>query len=254
MRLVSLALCLLQAGSVAAFAQAAHGYTMNDVVPGTEWRSEKPESLGYSTARLAALHTWVETDDTSSMMVLVHGHVIFSYGDVSHSSHVYSLRKSILAMLYGNYVANGTIDLTRTVKQLGITDKQPLLPLEEAATLRQLIASRSGVYHPSGSFGQADYMPKRGSHTPGSYFVYNNWDFNAAGVAFEKLTGQSIYQALETDLAVPLGMQDYKVAGQKKEYLPESSLGEYAMSLSTRDMARLGLLLIRPIIYETISG
>ena len=87
-------------------------------------------------------------------------------------------------------------------------------------------------------------MPKRGSHPPGTYNVYNNWDFDAAGVAFEKLTGQSIYGALATDLANPLGMQDYKVSEQKKEYMPESSLGEYAMSLSTRDMARLGLLML----------
>ena len=244
MRLITLALLLLQTASLVLFAQAPVGYTKNDVVPGAEWHLEKPESLGYSSRRLAALRTWVETDETSSMMVLVHGHLIFVYGDVTHSSHVYSVRKSILAMLYGNYVANGTIDLSKTIKELGITDKQPLLPIEETATLRQLIASRSGIYHPSGSFGQADYMPKRGSHPPGTYYVYNNWDFNAAGVAFEKLTGHSIYQALQTDLANPIGMQDYTASRQKKEFMPESSLGEYAMSLSTRDMARLGLLML----------
>jgi CubicO group peptidase (beta-lactamase class C family) len=68
-------------------------------------------------------------------------------------------------------------------------------------------------------------MPKRGSHPPGAYYVYNNWDFNAAGVAFEKLAGQSIYQALQTHLADPIGMQDYRVSEQKKEFMRESSLG-----------------------------
>jgi CubicO group peptidase (beta-lactamase class C family) len=242
MRHISLNLLLLTASLT--FAQPPAAHTQTDVVPGSEWHLEKPESLGYSSKRLEVLRTWVETDDTSSMMVLVHGHPIFAYGDISHPSHVYSVRKSVLAMLYGNYVANGTLDLSKTIKQLGITDKQPLLPVEETATLRQLIASRSGVYHPSGSFGQADYMPKRGSHLPGTYYVYNNWDFNAAGVVFEKLTGQSMYQALQTDLVTPIGMQDYRVSEQKKEFMPESSLGEYAMSLSTRDMARLGLLML----------
>lgn len=239
MRLVPL---LLTAFLAVAHSTAGHAQT--DVIPGAEWHLEKPESLGYSSKRLEILRAWVATDETSSMMILAHGHPIFAYGDMSHSSHVYSVRKSILAMLYGKYVANGTIDLSKTVKQLGITDKQGLLPLEETATLRQLIASRSGVYHPSGSFGQADYMPKRGSHAPGTYYVYNNWDFDAAGVAFEKLTGQNIYQALQTDLATPLGIQDYRASEQKKEFMPESSLGEYAMSLSTRDMARLGLLML----------
>jgi len=28
-------------------------------------------------------------------------------------------------------------------------------------------------------------MPKRGSEVPGTHYVYNNWDFDAAGVAFE---------------------------------------------------------------------
>lgn len=70
--------------------------------------------------------------------------------------------------------------------------------------------------------------------------MYNNWDFNVAGAAFEKLTGRDIYDALKTDLAVPLGMQDYDIAKQKKEFTPDSVFGEYAMNLSTRDMARLG--------------
>jgi CubicO group peptidase (beta-lactamase class C family) len=178
------------------------------------------------------------------MLVVVQGRVIFSYGDITHTSKVASVRKSVLAMLYGNYVASGKIDLTKTVKQLGLDDKQPFLPSEEQVTLEQLLAARSGIYLPTGSFGQKDYMPPRGSEQPGAHYVYNNWDFDAAGVAFEKQTGRDIYDALQTDLAVPLGMQDYAAGRQKKEYTPESLHGEYVMRLSTRDMARLGLLML----------
>jgi CubicO group peptidase (beta-lactamase class C family) len=235
---------LLLTATLIGMAQSPVPFAPVDVVPGSDWHLESPESVGYSSQRLEILRSWLATDETSSMMILAHGHPIFAYGNISHSSHVYSVRKSILGMLYGNYVASCKLDLDKTIKQLGITDKQPLLPIEETATLRELLQSRSGVYHPSGSSGQADYMPKRGSHRPGTFQVYNNWDFNAAGVAFEKFAGQSIYQALQTDLAVPIGMQDYRPSEQKKEFLPESSLGEYAMSLSTRDMARLGLLML----------
>jgi CubicO group peptidase (beta-lactamase class C family) len=80
-------------------------------------------------------------------------------------------------------------------------------------------------------------------------FVYNNWDFNAAGTAFEKIAGKGIYQALDTDLARPTGMQDYDASRQKKiQVMPQKKLSvhpEYAMFLSTRDMARLGLLMAR---------
>jgi len=182
----------------------------------------------------------------------VQGRVIFSYGDLSHTSKIASVRKSILGMLYGNYVVNNKIDLGKTVKQLGLEDKEPFLPIEENATLEQLLASRSGIYLPTAKvppetlppWDQRTYLPPRGSEFPGTHYVYNNWDFNAAGTAFEKLTGKNIYEALQTDLAAPLGLQDYLVSSQKKIDGPDSVHPEYAMYLSTRDMARLGLLML----------
>jgi CubicO group peptidase (beta-lactamase class C family) len=88
--------------------------------------------------------------------------------------------------------------------------------------------------------------PKRGSQAPGTYFQYNNWDFNAVGTAFEKLVGRNLYDVLESDLAKPLGMQDFDRSRQKKiSAMPQSVHPEYAMYLSTRDMARIGLLMLR---------
>jgi CubicO group peptidase (beta-lactamase class C family) len=225
---------------------------VGDVVPSAEWAQTSPESVGYSSAKLEALRGWVKTQDTTSMMVVVQGRVIFSYGDVAHTSKVASVRKSVLGMLYGKYLADDTIELYKTVKQLGLDDKEPFLPIEANATLVQLLASRSGIYLPGhtaapetlSSGDQGRYMPPRGSEFPGSHYVYNNWDFNAAGTAFEKLTHKDIYQALQADLAAPLGLQDYLVSKQKKTFTPDSVHPEYAMFLSTRDMARLGLLML----------
>ena len=50
MRLISLTLWLIQAASLATFAQTTAGYIKNDVVPGVDWHLEKPESLGYSVS------------------------------------------------------------------------------------------------------------------------------------------------------------------------------------------------------------
>jgi len=222
-----------------------------DIVPGAEWQQVAPEFLGYSSAELEALRGWLKTQDTTSMMVVVQGRVVFSYGDVSHTSKVASVRKSILGMLYGKYVFDNTIDIDKTVKQLGLDDKQPFLPMEANATLVQLLASRSGIYLPAREHqetlspsDEGRYMPPRGSAYPGSQFVYNGWDFDAVGTAFEKLTHKGIYEALQTDLAIPIGMQDYQIAKQKKIDAPDSVHPEYAMYLSTRDMARLGLLML----------
>jgi CubicO group peptidase (beta-lactamase class C family) len=215
-------------------------------VPGVEWELAKPESMGYSTARLEALRAWVKAHQTTAMMVVVHGKVIFEYGDLKLASKVASVRKSVLSMLYGNYVASGKIDLGKTVKELGLDNKEePFLPIEEHATLEQLLTARSGIYIASGN-GQLDPLtPKRGSEYPGTHFVYNNWDFDSAFMAFERLTEKNVYDALQTDLAVPIGMQDYDAAQQKKITGADPEHLRFAMYLSTRDMARVGQLMLR---------
>ena len=215
--------------------------------PGTDWeRVDKPETFGYSSQRLEALRVWLKTQRTTAMLVAVHGKIIFDYGDLSHTSKVASVRKSLLAILYGKYVFDGTIDLNKTVKQLGLDDVEKFLPIEERATLEQLINARSGIYLASGNNELDAQTPRRGSRYPGTYFQYSNWDFNAAGTAFERLTKKDIYDALEADLARPIGMQDFDRARQKKiSVMPASVHPEYAMYLSTRDMARVGLLMLR---------
>jgi len=218
------------------------------VVPGKEWsRWEKPEAAGYSAKRLDAVRGWVGTIGTTAMMVVVGGRPVFEYGDLAHLSYLASVRKSILAMLYGKYVANGTIDLNKTLKEIGLNDKQGLMERELEAKVEHLIAARSGVYHPASNSGDnTDSAPPRGSQKAGSYYLYNNWDFNAAGAVFEKLTGVDIHDALEKDLAQPLGMQDFDRARQRKSGNPEKSQHmAYHMWLSTRDMARVGLLMQR---------
>jgi CubicO group peptidase (beta-lactamase class C family) len=194
---------------------------------------------------LEALRGWLKTQDTTAMLVTVHGNVIFEYGDLSLVSKVASVRKSVLAMLYGNYVVSGKIDTSKTVKDLGLDDTQPFLPIEEHVTLEQLLTARSGIYLPSGDRELDVQAPKRGAEYPGTHYSYNNWDFNASGTAFEKLTGKNIYDALESDLARPIGMQDFDRARQKKIPTKDSVHPEYAMYLSTRDMARLGVLMSR---------
>jgi CubicO group peptidase (beta-lactamase class C family) len=212
--------------------------------PSDEWQTVSPESAGFSSAKLEVLRSWLKTEPTSSMMVVANGKVIFSYGDVAHVSKIASVRKSVLAMLMAKYVISGKIDLNKTVKEVGLEDKIPFLPIEEHATLEQLMTARSGIYRDLPTDDLTRQQPSRGSVYPGTSFYYNNWEFDAAGAAFEKLTGMDIYDALQSDLAEPLGMQDYRRALQHKIPEPNSNFPEYAMFLSTRDMARLGLVML----------
>jgi CubicO group peptidase (beta-lactamase class C family) len=219
---------------------------LKPTVPAAEWERVKPESAGYSSAKLEALRGWLKTQQTTAMVIASGGRVIFEYGDLKRISKVASVRKSVLAMMYGKYQAEGKIDLNKTVKELRLDDVQPFLPIEEHATLLNLLTARSGIYHLSGNDELSSVSPRRGAEYPGTRMQYQNWDFNAAGTAFEKLTGRDIFDALETDLAIPIGMQDYDRQKQRKNSsMPESVHPEYAMYLSTRDMARLGVLMLR---------
>jgi len=149
-------------------------------------------------------------------------------------------------MLYGNYVADGTIDLEKTLEELGMDDVGGLLPIERRAKVRHLVTARSGIYHPASNPGDnlAD-APARGSQEPGTYMLYSNWDFNAAGGAFELMTGRNIFDALQTDLAQPLGFRDFdRDLHRKGGDMERSRYPSYHMHLSTRDMARIGYLML----------
>jgi CubicO group peptidase (beta-lactamase class C family) len=224
------------------------GRSANQIFPGGEWeRIADPATVGYSVERLSEVIEYLKTLDTTGLLAVVGGRVLLEYGDISQLSYLASCRKSLLAMLYGKYVADGTIRLNTTLEQLEINDTDGLLPVERRATIDHLITARSGVYHPASNGGDntAD-APERGSQQPGEYFLYNNWDFNCAGFIFEKLTHQVIYDALERDLAVPLGMQDFDRLSQRKSGdLRRSMYPAYHIWLSTRDMARIGYLMLR---------
>jgi CubicO group peptidase (beta-lactamase class C family) len=218
------------------------------VFPEKQWEAiDRPESAGFSTRRLAAVQAWMASLDTTGMMVVVGGRTLLTYGDVTHVSYLASGRKSVLSLLYGTYIENGTIDLDKKLSALQFTDVGGLMPRELDATIRHLLTARSGVYHPPSNGGDdTANAPARGSVTPGDRFVYNNWDFNAAGAVFEKLTGRDIYDALEENIARPIGMEDFDRARQRKSgNAAVSQYPAYHVWLSTRDMARVGLLTLR---------
>ena len=183
-----MALVIVLTGAVARLTAQA------PVVPGAEWaRVGDPKSAGYCQAPLDAVTSHLQTLGTTAVTVVVGGKVLFDYGPQDEVTYLASVRKSILAMMFGQYIANGTIRLDATMADLGIDDVQGLLPKEKTATVRQLLASRSGVYHEAANAActgcgstSGDPPGPRGSVEPGSYFLYNNWDFNALGTIFEK--------------------------------------------------------------------
>ncbi|MDH5760442.1 MAG: beta-lactamase family protein [Gemmatimonadota bacterium] len=229
---------------------AAAQQHLQSVFPGSEWERVERDNLeayGWSPAALRDTYEFIrDSANTTGLVVADRGRIVFTYGDVEELSYLASVRKSILSMLYGYWVENGTIDLEATMADLGVDDVGGLLDVEKTATVHHLITARSGVYHPASNGGDnlAD-APPRGSQVPGGYMLYNNWDFNAAGAVFEQLTGRNIYDEVQSQLAVPLRFQDWDRSAQSKSGdLSVSRNPAYHMWISTRDMARVGLLML----------
>jgi CubicO group peptidase (beta-lactamase class C family) len=238
----------LSAGCAVLSTPAAEPSGQAAVFPAEKWeRIYVPEAAGYSRDGILAALNKLQGMTTTALVAVADGRILFDYGDTTELSYLASVRKSVLSILYGIYVARGKIDLTKTLADLKITDIGGLSPQELEATVSDLLSARSGVYHPASNAGDnlAD-APPRGSQRLGTYFLYSNWDFNALGTIFEQETGKNIYDALESDLARPLQMEDFQRELQRKSgNLKVSEHPAYHIWLSTRDMARIGLLMLR---------
>lgn len=220
----------------------------NPIYAQNNWTYNKnPEASGWDLKAINKFNRFLIDSTKVTGLIIVHNNeIVFQYGDVKENSYIASCRKSVLSILYGKYVENGTINLNKSLKALKINDVKGILAIEEQATIQDLISARSGVYHPEGyRGGLQQFAPKRGTVKPGEYWLYNNWDFNVAGFVFEQETQKTIYDEIEEQLVNPIKMQDWKRNLQsKKGNTSISKYLAYPIWLSTRDMARIGLLML----------
>ncbi len=205
-----------------------------------------PEEAGFSSTALQAARAHYDSIGSAAFMALYDGKVFVAWGSIDRKYWLHSIRKPLLGALYGIYVARGTIDTAATLADLEIDDIPPSLTDEEKqARVADLLRSRSGVYHEAAAELPAAVAerPERGSHPPGTFYYYNNWDFNALGTIFEQETGTGIFEAFEREIADPLGMQDFRVDDCRYQYeFERSTHPAYKFRMTSRDLARFGLL------------
>jgi|HubBroStandDraft_4_1064222.scaffolds.fasta_scaffold26700_2 CubicO group peptidase (beta-lactamase class C family) len=222
-----------------------------DSFPRKSWEQVAPlEKAGWSKEKLSAAQQYANGDSihTSAVMVVQGGEVVTQWGDFDKKIDCYSIRKSLLSALYGIYSAEGVIDINQTLEQLGIDDSpDPLTKEEKQARVVDLLRARSGVYHPVDfeTESMQKSRPARGSHPPGTFWYYNNWDFNVLGTIFEKKTGMKIGNAFYQRIARPIGMEDFQPSDVFYFGGPLSIHPAYHFEITARDMARFGLLYLR---------
>ncbi|HTB00473.1 MAG TPA: serine hydrolase [Bradyrhizobium sp.] len=216
-----------------------------DSFPGAEWEHATPAALGWSEAGLAQARAFSDQIRSSAVIIVHHGKVVAEWGDTTKRTELASIRKSLLSALIGIAVSEHLINLDSTLGELGIDDNPPsLTEVEKGATVRELLEARSGVYHPAlyETPGMAEARPPRGSHAPGTFWYYNNWDFNALGTIYEHAAGTDIFGAFYRQIARPIGMQDYRPQDGFYFRGKASIHPAYPIRMSARDLARFALL------------
>jgi len=233
---------------------SGHAQSNGFVYPGETWERADPQGFGWSIQKLDDARRYLQTVPAGSVMVVDRGRVIAEWGDSAKRVKSSSVRKSFLSALYGIYIPEGRLDMAKTLVQLGIDDDPPLTAAERQATLRMLLQARSGVYHAfvGGTPSMRAEMPVPGSHPPGTFWYYNNWDFNVLGTIFEQQFKTGIGLAFRDRIARPVQMQDFRLedfyyvrAGTEKGSEKTSTHPAYQFRMSARDMARFGYLFLR---------
>ena len=203
------------------------------------------DSAGWSSKKLEEAENYSRTIQTAAVMIIFDGKLLYQWGEVARKFKLHSCRKSLMSALYGIHVDNGNIDLSETMAELGIDDTPPFLSdLEKTATIRMLLQSRSGIYHPAAAMSSAN-PPERNSHEPGTYWYYNNWDFNTLGTIFEQETGTKIFEEFKRSIANPIGMEDFLIDDGYYTYNLVSIHPSYGFYMTARDLARFGLLFLQ---------
>lgn len=216
-----------------------------DSYPAGEWTIvDEPGELGWSLFALAKAHEFAASIGSSAIMIVQDGLVVSAWGNVAGVTGIASMRKSMLSTLIGMHEIEDTVDLDLTLAELGIDDCEPALTFaEKQATIKDLLMSRSGIYHAAAD-QDPEVLPPRGIHAVGEQWFYNNWSFNVLGVILQRLTGVPIAEDFSRRIALPLQMQDFHPQHFYFKTIPQSVHPAYKIRMSARDLARVGLLFL----------
>jgi len=214
--------------------------------PGQQWHSyADPAMAGFSIDQLNEAKQFYDDSTAFGAGLIVHkGNIVTSWGATTQRFLLASVRKSLLHSLIGRAIDEGQLNIESTLAELGIDDITPLTSQEKEARVKHLLSITSGVYLPAAfeDKGWAERKPARGSHAPGTFWYYNNWDFNTLCTIYETASGKKIFGAFENEIAKPLGMEDFRIEDGVYDFIPESRHPAYLFKMSSRDLARFGVL------------
>ncbi len=200
-----------------------------------------PKAPQWNAPGILELTRDAEANRSDALVIVQDGQLLYRGGQVTRKINTHSVRKSIMAVLYGIAIERGLLNRDDTLEALGYDDRlSPLTPIEKQATIADLLTSRSGIYIDAS--GQNWERPARHSSRPGEAFFYNNWGFNALGEILERKTGKPLGTLIVEWLARPLGMQHFTAGDVDWDGIRGSSVRQYIIYMSADDLTRFAVL------------
>lgn len=198
------------------------------------WATVDPAAAGWDTKALADVSAWVGQTNGTSFMVLADGKVLTEtyFGtDASTLRDVASAQKSVVSLLVGIAMANGSFGMDDTVSSIvgaGWTNDTP--ENEAPITVRHLLTMTSGL---------DDSLMR--VEAPGSTWRYNTNAYHCLEGVLEKKTGKSLQDLTRALLLDRIGAG---ASAWTTRPLQKDGKGQpiKALEMTARDMARVGLL------------
>lgn len=187
-----------------------------NVFPGASWQTATPEEVGMDPVKFATAMNSLP----SPAVVIRHGKIVGQKGDIARTGFVQSASKSLTALIAGRLIQQGQLSYDTLVPG----SDNPTKPL---ASYRQFMNMTSD-FHLS-------------PHSPGNHYAYNNGAVVHYGNYLKNtyFPGRSYEETLRDAYVSALGFQD------PIGYRGFISGWDGGWSMSTRDLARVGYLVLR---------
>ncbi len=250
------------------------GMTWTQTSEQKDWEVSTPETEGFDTDTLMALHQLValrKSKKVQSVLIARNGKLVFeqyylvrSTGDgtpmpmyfpsASDTYHqMRSITKTITSTLIGNLIYEGEIESTETpLFDYYDIERYPDADKKRHITLKHALDFNSGLDWKEWGEYNSDAMNmwlspdpyeyilnKEVAVEPGEQFVYQGAMSVLLGGVIEKVSGMSLREYAEHALFEPLGITSYDWFAHE---VTGDYLGSSGLYLRTRDLAKLGQL------------
>lgn len=201
---------------------------------GTTWETKTPESLGWNTANIAALNTYLSDKHSKGFIVLHNGKIVMEQYFNGHSStspwYWASAGKTLTSTVTGIAEQEGFLNINNKVSDyLGTGWTSAALAKENLITCKNLLSMNSGLNDALGD----DVTPANLQYVAdaGTRWAYHNVYVKLQDVVAQA-TGQTWNNYFNTKLRDKIGMTG--------TWIPDGDLSVYWST--PRSMARFGLL------------